>query len=969
MKQVELLFWAKTDQTGKDKEWTRPLWSHLLDVACVAEVLWDVILSETLKKQIVQILGCTLNEARSFITWLCGVHDVGKAIPPFQIQHEFSKALLANAGLSFPKKASKVRHEHATYKLLTRWYQERYSRTGWFDDIAFLLAFHHSHSTTKSDAEKDTASDVIGENDWKAAQNALIDCTVEVLKPFIPVQIAQKNYWQSWTYLFMGLVSYADWIASMEGNFPHQLTQKPHEYLPTARAAAQQAIKHIGADLTAQIQGRKFGQLFGETDADGKWKGFTPRAVQKAVVRYTERQRLSETQSTPLLAIIEAPTADGKTEAALHLAAQLQAISPKKKARRGIYLAMPTQATSNGLLKRFLAFLERAHDASAHPANTLLIHGQSNLHETQEMLKENMNKFIYASQIESISGGERDDRKFNQTATVGTAAWFLPKKRSLLAPFGIGTIDQALLAVLQTKFFFLRLFGLHDKTIIFDEVHAYDAYMLTLLERLIAWLKASGSDVILLSATLPDTMRKRFIQAWTGDKTDTSPNLPVQYSALTFVRGGKLETEPVYKDELPLPNMKEERPSKKTVHLEPIIVSPNASEQIERIAADAVAAYNNGAAVAVLCNSVDRAQRVFQKICEKLNLKEEEAEKTNLHLIHSRMTYGQRSQKESLILNSFGVGFQGDRKGIVVGTQILEQSLDVDFDAMITDIAPIDLLLQRAGRLHRHLWRTFRPAAHSSPTLQIVIPESSTKQTEAPSFRTVAAVYSDFIMQQTWRVLHQENDPSKNWRMEWHIPDDVRSLVNAVYDEETQAEFEKESRLEKAFFKQSGETISKQQSAFSVLIFDPREADYITDEGLRLLDDEAIENQMRAATRLEINSVRLICFHEDEHEQWYLDADCTIPFEQSLTESSEGVRTLLHNTVSVSAEKVVSAVLSFQKNEPGIFAQWQATIKNSSGLLGLIPMIFKHCQWKHHKENVTVSFNQTLGLVINEKAS
>lgn len=966
MNQVELLFWAKTDLTGKDKEWTRPLWSHLLDVACVAEVLWDVVLSETEKKQIAQLLSCTLHEARSFITWLCGVHDVGKAIPPFQIQHELSKALLEKAGLSFRKNAHKVRHEHATYTLLVRWHKERYGKTDWFDDIAFLLAFHHSHSTTKSDAEKDTASDVIGKSDWWAAQKALIDCTVEVLKPFIPVQITRKNCWQSWTYLVMGLVSYADWIASMEGNFPHQRTQKPHEYLPIARAAAQQAIKYIGADLTAQIQSKKFGELFGEIDTDGKWKGFTPRAVQKAVVRYAEQQQFSEIQSTPLLAIIEAPTADGKTEAALYLAAQLQAQPHTASSRRGIYLAMPTQATSNGLLKRFLAFLEQAHDTSTHPANTLLIHGQSNLHEMQEMLKENMNKFIYASQIESISGGESDDRKFNQAATVGTAAWFLPQKRSLLAPFGIGTIDQALLAVLQTKFFFLRLFGLHDKTIIFDEVHAYDAYMLTLLERLIVWLKASGSDVILLSATLPDTMRKRFIQAWTGDKTDTLPNLPVQYPALTFVRGGKLETEPVYNDELPLPNTKEERPSKKTVHLEPIIVPPNAPEQIERIAADAVAAYNDGAAVAVLCNSVDRAQQVFQKICEKLNLKEE-AEKSNLHLIHSRMTYGQRSRKENLILNNFGVGFQGDRKGIVVGTQILEQSLDVDFDAMITDIAPIDLLLQRAGRLHRHLWRTFRPAAHSSPTLQIVIPESSTKQNEAPSFRTVAVVYSDFIMQQTWRVLHQENDPSKDWRKEWHIPDDVRSLVNAVYDEETQAEFEKENRLEKAFIKQSGETLSHIQLASKVLISPPSHVKNLAIKGIVLLDDEAVENQMRAATRLEINSVRLICFHEDENEQWYLDADCTIPFEQSLTESSEGVRTLLHNTVSVSAQKVVSAVLAFQNNKPSIFAQWQAITKNSSGLLGLIPMIFKHCQWKHHEENVTVSFNQTLGLIINEK--
>src|SRR5207248_6281763 len=103
-------------------------------------------------------------------------------------------------------------------------------------------------------------------------------------------------------------------------------------------------------------------------------------------------------------------------------------------------------------------------------------------------------------------------------SAVVAEEWFARnKKQALLAPFGVGTIDQALLAVLQTRHVFVRLFGLAGKCVVLDEVHAYDAYMTTLMERLLRWLAALGCPVMLLSATLPRDKRVKLLRAYAGD--------------------------------------------------------------------------------------------------------------------------------------------------------------------------------------------------------------------------------------------------------------------------------------------------------------------------------------------------------------------------------------------------------------------------------------------------------------------
>ena len=191
---------------------------------------------------------------------------------------------------------------------------------------------------------------------------------------------------------------------------------------------------------------------------------------------------------------------EGKTEAAVYLADRWAASSGQD----GHYFALPTQATSNQMFGRIREYLQDRYEGTQ--VQLQLLHGHASLSSEFAALRQ-INNLVFAPGYPGVD----DD---SDELTVVASEWFTHRKRGLLAPFGVGTIDQALLAALQTKHVFVRLFGLAYKTVIVDEVHAYDAYMTTLLERLLEWLAALGSSVVLLSATLPKARREQLLAAY-----------------------------------------------------------------------------------------------------------------------------------------------------------------------------------------------------------------------------------------------------------------------------------------------------------------------------------------------------------------------------------------------------------------------------------------------------------------------
>lgn len=929
---VHVLFWAKTDRKNSESEWIRPLWSHLIDVAAVAEVLWDRVLPSSFKRDVVESLGCTEEQARSFLCFMAGMHDVGKAIPSFQCLHVPSRERLETTYLKFPPRllarsrdVVRTHHAHATHALLRDWYSKRStSNETVVGQLAFLLGLHHSKSTAMSSSRRRSEDRHGKEDTWGRAQLDLIDCIVDILDPYIPA--GTTTTWQPWTYLFLGLVTYADWIASIddENRFPLYDGDDLHAYLPIARAHASSLVEHLHIAHTADIVPRDFGEIF--VDASGQ--PFVPNTLQQAIIDLMD----GDADPAPSMTIVEAPTGGGKTEASLYMALRQQV----RRGGRGLYVALPTQATSNGLFPRFEQALSRSHRTGSF-VNALLVHGHSNLDPRQEEL---VRRISLLGRMETIME-EDDQRDVSPTnAIVATASWFLPKKRSLLAPYGIGTIDQTLLAVMQSRFFFLRLLGLAGKTIIFDEVHAYDYYMLTLLCMLVRWLRAIGSDVIILSATLPGPTKKKLLDAWTGTPAVVEGN-GSHYPALTTVREDKATIH-----ELP-------KPSARKVHLKYLDHDPTHQAVVER----ALEAYGAGCAVAIICNTVDRSIETFRMLLDKAGCPVSDAQSLGSFILHSRMTHDQRGGKEDGILLRFGKDYQGDRKGIVVGTQILEQSLDIDFDVMFSDIAPIDLLIQRAGRIHRHAHRR-RPPGYEHPTLHVVMPAGEPLD---PSFRSIAAVYEQAIMLGTYGLLRTIDS--------FESPDDIRGMIGRVYDDVV-SKLDDEGGLsrkeEKALLDYEAMIAISGQMADKFLIHAPEHASSIA-TGLPLLDDEAMENGMRARTRLADSSIRVLCLHADDDGNWFLDPELRRPFNGDLLATTAGIREALGNETPISRKAVVHALLGMMKDEEDNDVRYWKTLTELCPPLGYLkPLIFNDLVWEAGDGSCRVEFDGVVGLIVSK---
>ncbi len=304
--------------------------------------------------------------------------------------------------------------------------------------------------------------------------------------------------------------------------------------------------------------------------------------------------------------------------------------------------------------------------------------------------------------------------------SVASSAWFSQRRRPLLSPYGVGTVDQALFATLNVKHHFVRLWGLSNRVVVLDEVHAYDTYTSGLIEALLRWLKVMGSSVVLMSATLPAQRRDALLRAW-GLDADDIPELSYPRLLLADdrgLRGGTCDSRPL-----------------------PPIRLQTVGEDLDSLAACALERLRQGGCGAVIVNTVDRAQALY------LKLKDQVGTEVRLLLFHARFPADQRSRQEQAVLDSFGQGGERPAGALLIATQVAEQSLDIDFDFMFTDLAPVDLILQRAGRLHRH--RRARPTAHQQATLHV----AGLAPHGLPDLKSTAweYVYEPYILGRTWR--------------------------------------------------------------------------------------------------------------------------------------------------------------------------------------------------------------------------
>ncbi len=424
----------------------------------------------------------------------------------------------------------------------------------------------------------------------------------------------------------------------------------------------------------------------------------------------------------PMLAVIEDETGAGKTEAALILA-QRMAHAGKG---RGLYLALPTMATADAMFGRASEVIGRIFTK---PSLTLA-HGRAGLS---------------AAFGDLVRGGAPGEDAPSCTAWLADS-----RRRSLLADVGVGTIDQVLLSVLPVRHQTLRHFGLSSKILIVDEVHEMgEPYVAKELERLLQMHRAAGGSAILLTATLPLELRDMLLATYGGSSDDPS------YPALTVAGGDAATVFPPDK-----------RPRKGPVTVDRLPDAPAALQVI----ADGVDA---GAACVWVRNAVDEAIDAVLKLRDK---------GIEARLLHARFALCDRKRIEAEVLARAGKAGEGRRGFVLVGTQVLEASLDLDFDVMVTDIAPVAGLIQRAGRLWRHMAerpRERRPVPF--PVLHVLSADPSCVSDERwlqPVLGRGAWVYS---IADTWRAARVVFE-----RGRIEAPDGLRSLIEAVHGPEAE---------------------------------------------------------------------------------------------------------------------------------------------------------------------------------------
>jgi CRISPR-associated endonuclease/helicase Cas3 len=321
-------------------------------------------------------------------------------------------------------------------------------------------------------------------------------------------------------------------------------------------------------------------------------------------------------------------------------------------------------------------------------------------------------------------------------------SWFIPAKRSLLANYGVGTVDQAMMSVLRIKHGVLRLLGLSGKILVIDEVHAYDTYMQTIIYRLLNWCVVLDIPVIMLSATLPKERKKQLIEACGCGGKITSEAYPL----ITIAKKDGLYEHAVDGSYI-----------KRDLLWENIVFT-----DYKDIAYNALNAVKGGGCACVIMNTVKDAQQVFKAAQDLVA-----GSDTELMLFHSRFLLKDRKIIEDKILKKFGKESRSrPQKAILFATQVVEQSLDVDFDYMISALAPIDLLLQRSGRIHRH--ERERPKLLNKPRLTVIINGDETRDSG------IGRIYDEWILKQTQRTI-QKIEESVN------IPQDIRRLIEEVY--------------------------------------------------------------------------------------------------------------------------------------------------------------------------------------------
>ncbi|MFD8822761.1 CRISPR-associated helicase Cas3' [Streptomyces sp. NPDC059605] len=662
------------------------------DSAAVAGLLWDTWLPASARRLIASALPGGEQDARRLAVWLAGVHDIGKATPAFACQVEPLASRMDDQGLkmrsqqSFGPDRRIAPHGLAGQVLLGEWLQERY---GWAvkqaGQFTVVVGGHHGVPPEPGQIAALYKNGQLLRTPgpsravWRRVQDELLDACAdeygvrERLGEWRSVKLPQPVQ-----VLLTALVIVSDWVASNADLFPYfpqDVARSSEERVAAAWRGLDLPAPWCPDDPGGDAQG-----LF--VSRFGLPAGAKVRPVQEAAVE------LARAMEEPGLMVIEAPMGEGKTEAALAIAE----IFAARSGAGGVFFALPTMATGNAMFPRLLDWLKRLPGAAEGVRySVLLAHSKAALNEDFAGLMRESGHRVVAVDVDApeLPGWRPSDRTRSAPPELVAHAWLRGRKKAMLSSFVAGTVDQLLFAGLKSRHLAMRHLAVAGKVVVIDEAHAYDTYMSVYLDRVLSWLGAYRVPVVVLSATLPAGRRRELVEAYAGGKAAGG--------AAGFEAVGEARAYPLLAAVAP--------------GGEPVLRSPGACgrgtdvvlEQaddaldvlVERLAGE----LEGGGCVLVVRNTVRRVLETAQALRGRFG-------DENVTVAHSCFIDVDRAAKDADLLKRFGPPGKAENRPagphIVVASQVAEQSLDVDFDLLVTDLCPVDLLLQRMGRLHRH---------------------------------------------------------------------------------------------------------------------------------------------------------------------------------------------------------------------------------------------------------------------------
>jgi len=666
-------YWGKARPVDEAPAAWHALAFHSLDVAAAAEAL--LAANPRLQWLFAGWLGHDEAACRALLCGAAALHDLGKFTTPFQAKGpegiapaERARARQGDSPTGDPG------HAHSG-----AYYWENWARIDGEAFTTLVLAANGHHGQP---ADPCLANRRPWQADDKAAADAFVAAVVELygLTPlFKRPGPAKRQRHAEW--LAAGLVNLADWVGSDQAFFPYDTGDWLHDqsnsavlrryWAERARPAAAQAVAAKGLTPRPIASALTLGDLILE--------GGQATPLQD----WAAQVDLFPKEPGPRLALLEDFTGAGKTEAALLLAHRLMAGG---LAGPGLYWALPTQATSNALYGRLAQAYRRLFAGTGNPS-LALAHGGRDLH------------LPFRRTLRPLDAAVPDYDGALPPAEAACAAWLVDDRRTtFFAEIAVGTIDQALLAAMPSRFSVLRLLGLSQRVLVIDEVHSYDPYMNSLMKRLIEFQTALGGSTILLSATMTSQLRDDLAASFavsSGGMTVDLEERGFPYAAL-IAPEGKVEQR-----------MDSRRGTRRDLPVERLDDPVAAEARLLDVA-------RAGGCAAYIRNTVDEATESAARLRAA-------APDLQVDLFHARFALCDRAAKEAAVLAAFGkTSTEAQRAGrILVATQVVEQSLDLDFDLLASDLAPLDLLIQRAGRLQRHE----RPWRSLPATLLLVGPE------------------------------------------------------------------------------------------------------------------------------------------------------------------------------------------------------------------------------------------------------